>query len=90
MAKRIYKVFANLALRKRVMVRYLTLLDTVAGPNFVVESVLPPQLQARVNTNAITDILDANNNPMKTVGTINRVVNLGYWWPIWTFYFASL
>lgn len=53
------------------------MLDTEAGPNFVVESVLPPQLRARIRTYAIPDISDANNTLLTTVGTIALVVRLG-------------
>lgn len=55
-AKWNYKVYADLGLHTQVMVRYFTVLNTGAGPKFVVKSVLPLQLQTQVKTHAISDI----------------------------------
>lgn len=44
MAKRNYMIDAGFGLHKKFTVGYLTVLDTGAGPDFVVKSVLPPQL----------------------------------------------
>lgn len=77
MAKWNYKFFADLGLQTQFMARSLTVLDTGARPTFVIESVLPPQLEAQIRTHAILDISDAKNNPLHTVGTIAFVVRLG-------------
>lgn len=79
MSKRNFNVYFNLGLLTQVMVRYLTVCDTEAVPNFVVESVLPQQLQEQVKTNALLDISYANNNPLRTVGPVALVVRLGQW-----------
>ncbi|CAN8069907.1 unnamed protein product [Agarophyton chilense] len=59
------------------MVRHLTVLDTGAGPNFVVEEVLPPALQSRIRRDHVPEVADANNKPLDTVGFIELVVRVG-------------
>lgn len=41
-AKRKYKVFADLGLSPQYMVRHRSILDTGAGPNFIIEYMVPP------------------------------------------------
>ncbi|CAN8071373.1 unnamed protein product, partial [Agarophyton chilense] len=77
MAKRNYKVYADLGLHTQFMVRHLTVLDTGAGPNFIVESLLPPPLRSIIRSETVPDVLDANNNPLKTAGVIDLVIRLG-------------
>lgn len=76
-AKSNYTAYTYLGLHTQFMVRYLRVPDTGAGPNFVVESVLLPQLQAQIRSHAIPAISLANKNPLKTIGTIILVVRLG-------------
>ncbi|CAN8065809.1 unnamed protein product [Agarophyton chilense] len=59
------------------MVRLLTVLDTGAGPNFVVEEVLPPALQSRIRHDHVPEVADANNKPLDTVEFIELVVRVG-------------
>ncbi|CAN8069508.1 unnamed protein product, partial [Agarophyton chilense] len=59
------------------MVRVLTVLDTGAGPNFIVESLLPLPLRSQIRLGVAPDFADANNNPLSTVGTVTLVVRLG-------------
>lgn len=41
-----YKFYADLGLHNEFMLRYLTVLDTGAGPNFIVESGLPSAIES--------------------------------------------
>lgn len=58
-AKRNYKATADLNLTTQFLVQYLTVLNTEAGPNFIIESVLPPQLEAYIRAYAIFEVSDA-------------------------------
>lgn len=58
------------------MVRYLTVLDTGAGPNLIVESTLAPQLRSLIRFGTVPDVADAINNPLRTVGNMDLVVRL--------------
>ncbi|CAN8068861.1 unnamed protein product [Agarophyton chilense] len=77
MAKRNSKVYADLGLSTKFMVRFLTVLDTGTEPNFVVESILPPAVQSQIRRGVALDAADAGNNPLETVGVIDLVVRLG-------------
>lgn len=59
------------------MVRYLKVLKSGAGPNFILESIVPAQLRPLMRSGTVPNVVDANNNPLKTVGTINLVIRLG-------------
>lgn len=77
MAQRNYKVYADLGLHTQFMVQYYKLNDTETGPNFVVKSGLPAQLQAQIRANDTPDIADKNNHSARTVGNIALVIMLG-------------
>lgn len=79
MAKRNYKVYADLGVSDQYMVRQLSVLDTGAGPNFLVESLIPPHLRSRIRATPLVDIADANNRPLSTVGVIDLLVRLGHY-----------
>ena len=59
------------------MSRVLSVLDTGAGPNLIRKSELPAGLETLVSFGPTQDIGDANNRPLRTVGTIRMPVRLG-------------
>lgn len=77
MARRNYKFYADLGLHTQLMVRFSTVLEPGAGPNFLVESILSPQVRSRVNTDVIPDISKTNNSLLKTIKTMTLVVSYG-------------
>lgn len=62
-AKRNYRVYVELGLLPQFMVIYLTALETGAGPKFIVESALPPQLKRyRTSLARTTPLKDGRND----------------------------
>lgn len=47
MAKQNIKVFADLGLSQQYMLRHLSIFDTGAGPNFIIESLLLPEIRGQ-------------------------------------------
>ena len=60
------------------MSRVLSVLDTGAGPNLTLKSELLSGLETLVSFGPTQDIGDANNTPLRTVGTIKMPVRLGH------------
>lgn len=77
MARRNYKVYADIGSSKSLLSRRLAVLDTGAGPNFIRLSELQSDEQARIQEACLPDIRDANKRPIKSLGTIKLVVQLG-------------
>ena len=72
-----YKVFADNGPTVGLMSRVLYVLDTGAGPNLIRKSKLLAGLETLVSFRPTQDIGDANNRPLRTVGTIRKPVRLG-------------
>ena len=75
-AKRNYKVYADLGVTTRIMSRAVSVLDTGAGPNFIAQELLPRGSKIQ-DTALESPILDANKNPLTTRGTVVLLVRLG-------------
>ena len=77
MARRNYKVYANIGVTVPLMQRMLAILDTGAGPNFIRRSELPKGSEAFMASGPLPNICDANNNPLRTIGMTKLPVRLG-------------
>ena len=77
MAKRNYKVYADIGSNRYLLCRKLAILDTGAGPNFIRISELDPDWKERIRHGPLPCVNDANDKPLKTVGTIEQIVRLG-------------
>ena len=77
MAKRNYKVYADLGYRHQFMVRKLSILDTGAGPNVIRKSELPTELLNHLEFGPVPNVADANRNPIRILGIIRLLVRLG-------------
>ena len=77
LARKNYKVFADIGTTAGLMSRVLSVLDTGAGPNLIRKSELPAGLETLVSFGPTQDIGDANNRPLRTVGTIKMPMRLG-------------
>lgn len=56
------------------MLRFLTVLYKSVGQNVIAETLLRPQMPAPVRSETVSDVSDANNHPLKTVGTMDLVL----------------
>lgn len=61
----------------KYMVRHLSILDTDAIPNFIIESRLPAEIRAQVRQEPVIDIVHANNKRSKTAGIVSLVMRIG-------------
>ena len=77
LARKNYKVFADIGPTVGLMSRVLSVLDNGAGPNLNRKSGLPAGLETLVSFGPTQDIGDANNGPLRTVGTIRMPVRIG-------------
>ena len=73
-----YKVMVLLGCARSLMHTVEAVLDTGAGPNFVRESLLPPDWR-KYSTDAsdIPSIRDANNRRLKVSGVVRMYVDIG-------------
>ena len=79
MAKRNYKVYAELGFDRYTLTRKLSVLDTGAGPNFIRKSALTPGWEAHLRAGPLPSVNDANNKPLRVIGLIPQVVRLGHY-----------
>ena len=77
MAKRHYKVYADVGLTSYQLVKQLSVLDSGSGPNFVRSDVLPDGFERYLKSGPVLAVCDANRNPIRTIGRIDLVVRLG-------------
>ena len=77
LAKRNYKVYANIGHDKNLLVRKLAVLDTGAGPNFVRATELEPGYRSKLRYGPLPRITDANRNPIRAVGVISLILQVG-------------
>lgn len=73
-ARRRSKVFDDLGLYTQYMVRHLSILDTGARPNFIMESLLPPEVRAHFRHGPFVNVADANKDPSPAAGIVILVV----------------
>ena len=79
MAKRNYKVDTFVGLNRNLLTRRISVLDTGAGPNFVQAVDLPPECRSRLRQGPLPKVTDANRNPIRMIGKIELVIQLGNW-----------
>lgn len=77
MAKRNYKVHANLGLSNPYILRKLPVLDTRAAPNLFNSELGPLALRTHIYSEPGLDFAEANKKLLTTVGYIPLVVRLG-------------
>ena len=77
MSKRNYKVYADIGPDRTRLRRLLSVVDTGAGPNFIRREELPPGIEKDIRYGPLPDICDANDRPLRMIGTIRLVVRLG-------------
>lgn len=77
LAKRNYKVHADIGFNTTMTVRRVATLDTGAGPNVIRLSELPTAAKAKIKHGPLPRVTDANRNPLRMMGTITLVVRLG-------------
>jgi len=78
MAKRNYKVYANIGQTQSMTKRFVTVLDTGAGSSFIRTDELPNRLREEIKP--LTDeanVRNASGKPVHIRGTITLSVNLG-------------
>ncbi|PXF42205.1 hypothetical protein BWQ96_08073 [Gracilariopsis chorda] len=67
MARRNYKVYADIGSSKSLLSRRLAVLDTGAGPNFIRLYELQSDERSRIQEACLPDIRDANKRPIKSL-----------------------
>ena len=77
MARRNYKVYADLGLTPEFLAKQLAVLDTGAGPNFIHKDALPLGYERFLKQGPPPNIVDANRRPIAVNGVIHLCVQLG-------------
>ena len=77
LARKNYKVSADIGPTVGLMSRVLSVSDTGAGPNLIRKYELPAGLETLVSSRPTQDIGHASNRRLRTVGTIRMPVRLG-------------
>lgn len=77
LAKRNYKVYADIRVTSSLTRRVMSVLDTGTGPNFIRGSELSLEVEQKIEAGPLHDICDANNNNLLMRGTIKFPVGLG-------------
>ena len=78
MAKRNYKIHADIGITRRSTKRFVASLDTGAGPSFIKRDVLPNRINHLLRKNTSTKkIFDANKRQVEVDGVIELSVNIG-------------
>ena len=78
LAKRNYKVLANIGVTRRATQRFETILDTGAGSSFIRTNVLPDELLNKIRPLDDEPVIrDAGNRRVALRGSINLTVELG-------------
>lgn len=61
------------------LIRQLTMLDTVSGPNSIRQYLIPTELLAIMRIKGLPHVNDANERPINTLGILVLLVRLGYY-----------
>ena len=78
MAKRNYKIHADIGITRRATRRFVAVLDTGAGPSFIRRDVLPEDIGAFIRKEPTAPkIIDANKRKVEIDGVIDLSVNIG-------------
>ena len=73
-----YKILASVGIDRRPLVRYLTVLDTGAGPNLIRADMLPDHgIRTLDKKRKIVNLASASNHRLEKEGILNIVVKLG-------------
>lgn len=76
MTKHNRKMYADLGLDSSRMFRVLTVLNTGAGPNFIRQTEISPEVEKNLKRAPPLEKYDANNRPLLLVGTVKQPVRL--------------
>ena len=76
LARKTYKIFADIGPTVGLMRRVLSVLDTGAGMNLIRKSELPAGLETFLSFGPTQGIGYANNRPLRTVGTTKMPLRL--------------
>jgi len=78
MAKRNYKIHADIGITRRFTKRFVAVLDTGAGPSFIKRNVLPHGINHLLRkSTSETKIVDANERQVEVDGVIELSVIIG-------------
>ena len=77
LAKRNYKVYADIGYGPSLTVRQVAALDTGAGPNFIRKDELPATALSQIRHTELPRVTDANRNPIRMRGAISLTARLG-------------
>lgn len=77
LARKTYKVCADIGPTGRLMSRVQSVLDTGTGPNLIPKSELPSGMETFVSFRPTQDIGDANNRPLRSLGSPEMPLRLG-------------
>ena len=78
MAKRNYKIHADIGITRRATRKFVAVLDTGAGPSFIRRDVLPDDIGAIIRKDPTAPkIIDANKRKVEIDGVIDLSVNIG-------------
>ena len=78
MARRNYKIHADIGLTRRATRRFVAVLDTGAGPSFIKRDALPDGIDDLIRKDpSATRIVDANKRNVEVEGTLDLSVNIG-------------
>ena len=77
LAKRNYKVYADLGFDTTLTVRRVATLDTGAGPNIIRKDQIPDSMLSRLKFGPLPNLTDANRKPLRRFGTISLIVRMG-------------
>ena len=78
MARRNYKIHADIGLTRRATRHFVAVLDTGAVPSFIKRDALPDGIDDLILKDpSATRIVDANKRNVEVEGTLNLSVNIG-------------
>lgn len=76
MARRTYKIYANIRLARRATKPYAVALDTGAASSFIRKDVISQRMWNLIKTSKRLNVRDANNCKVHTSGTIALTVEV--------------
>lgn len=75
--RRDYTIYADIGSTTTALTRTLDVLETEPGPNFICRPELTAEDTYQIKVESLPDIWDAKRNPIRSLGTISLVVQLG-------------
>lgn len=77
-----YEVYTGIRLSSYEMVRFLAVLDTVAGPSLIREDPLPAETHMSVRKAKLLKIKDSNKRKVSLIGAVKLEIQLGSFTPL--------